>query len=102
MTEFVTRVELHGGLKHYPALHKQMRARKFYRGFLQGKVGFRLPPAEYWYRGTSKAAEVLQLAISAVNAMKPPFPPGSDTGPDLDGTSAIWLSKQRFRWGMLV
>ena len=74
MTNFITRVELHGADEDdYEALHEEMRAEGFVR-WIQDQDGnkLRLPTAEYNLPGaTFTRKQVLQRAQRAANSVKP-------------------------------
>ena len=75
MTEFLTRVELHGA-KHgddsYKILHAEMAKKKFALTIPTSDRVRKLPTAEYYYQGGDKTEvkTVFDLAKEAANATK--------------------------------
>lgn len=70
MTNFITRIELHGAYENdYENLHSQMGARGFART-IKGNDGvtYRLPTAEYYIISNSSLQDVYNAAIAAANA----------------------------------
>ncbi len=68
MTDFFTRVELHGADRDdYETLHEAMRARGFYQAIIghDGKTTRMLPPAEYHKAGDFTCVQVRDQAHKA-------------------------------------
>jgi hypothetical protein len=74
MTNFTTRVELHGASEdEYDELHEAMHAKGFVR-WIKNQDGekFRLPTAEYNFSSSSRTVdEVVSLAEQAADSVKP-------------------------------
>ncbi len=75
MTLFTARVELHGAdWSDYERLHDQMRRQGFQLTITSDQGSkYKLPPAEYAYKGNATRDDVLAKAKTAAGAVKTKF-----------------------------